>query len=52
MRRCTSALRRCAFQRKTNITDATLGFATSGVLMPVRLPNVYGLLSRNFACVI
>src|ERR1035441_4784045 len=27
-------------ERKTNITDATLGFATSGVLMPVRLPGV------------
>jgi HK97 family phage major capsid protein len=29
-----------AFQHKTNITDATVGFATSGVLMPVRLPGL------------
>ena len=34
---------RSAFERKTNITDATVGFATSGVLMPVRLPGVFGM---------
>jgi HK97 family phage major capsid protein len=30
-------------QRKTNITDSTIGFATTGVLMPVRLPGVFGI---------
>jgi HK97 family phage major capsid protein len=34
-------------ERKTNITDATLGFATSGVLLPVRLPGVYGIARQQ-----
>jgi HK97 family phage major capsid protein len=37
------SFQRSALERKTNITDPTLGFATSGVLMPARLPGVYGL---------
>ena len=34
---------RSALERKTVISDATVGFATSGVLMPVRLPGVFGM---------
>ena len=30
-------------ERKTNITDGTLGFATSGTLLPMRLPGVSSL---------
>jgi HK97 family phage major capsid protein len=32
-----------ALERKTVISDATVGFGTSGVLMPVRLPGVFGM---------
>lgn len=35
-------------RRKSNITDAGLGFATSGVLMPQRLPGVTGLARQGF----
>ena len=38
---------RSAFEQKSTITDATLGFATSGVLMPVRLPGVYGIARQQ-----
>ena len=33
-------------ERKTNITDATLGTGTSGLLMPVRLPGIYGMAQQ------
>ena len=38
-----SAFQRKMMELKTNITDATMGFGTSGLLMPVRLPGVTGL---------
>jgi HK97 family phage major capsid protein len=34
---------RSALERKTVISDATVGFGASGVLMPVRLPGVFGM---------
>jgi HK97 family phage major capsid protein len=33
-------------ERKTNITDATLGGGTSGLLMPTRLPGVYAMAQQ------
>jgi HK97 family phage major capsid protein len=34
-------------ERKTVISDATIGFATTGVLVPVRLPGVYGIARQG-----
>jgi HK97 family phage major capsid protein len=41
-------MKRGAFERKTNITDVSLGIATSNTLLPNRLPGVTGMAQQGF----